>query len=108
MFSTQHAQSDNFINPKHYVKNRDASKRFMIDARNQFQPLENKIEGQSNNNELNMAQQTINNSRSDRTMTAEKSNENLPSSMDSADNNFVLSDVDNCISNIRRPEKKEC
>ena len=55
-----------------------------------------------------MAQQTINNSRSDRTMTAEKSNENLPSSMDSADNNFVLSDVDNCISNNRRPEKKEC
>ena len=98
MFSTQHAQSDNFINPKHYVKNRDACKRFMIDARNQFQPLENEIEGQSNNNELNMAQQTINNSRSDRTMTAEKSNEN----------NFVLSDVDNCISNNRRPEKKEC
>ena len=39
MFSTQHAQSDNFITPRHYVKNRDTSKSFTIDTRSQFQPL---------------------------------------------------------------------
>ena len=30
----------------------------------------------------------------------------LPSSTDPADNNFVSSDVNNCINNIRRSEKK--
>ena len=44
MFSTQHAQSDNFITPRHHVKNRDARKSFTINTRNQFQPLENVIE----------------------------------------------------------------
>ena len=34
MFSTQHAQSDNFITPRHYVKNRDARESFTIDTRN--------------------------------------------------------------------------
>ena len=38
-------------------------------------------------------------------MSAEKSNGKLPSSTDPANNNFVSSDVDNCINNIRRPEK---
>ena len=52
-----------------------------------------------------MAQQMINNPRNDRTMTAEKSDEKLPSSTGLADNNFVLSDVDNCTNNIRRSEK---
>ena len=106
MFSTQHEQSDNFITPRHYVKNRDARKRFTIDARNQFQPLENIIEEQSNKNELNMAQETANNPRNDPTMSAKKSFEKLPSSTDPVDNNFVSSDVDNCINNIRRSEKK--
>ena len=71
MFSTQHAQSDKFITPRHYVKNRDARKNFTIKIRNQFKPLENVIEEQSNSNELNMTQQT-NNPRNDPTMTAKK------------------------------------
>ena len=53
-----------------------------------------------------MAQETTNNPRNDHTMTAEKFDENLPSSTDPADNNFASSDVDNCINNIRRSEKK--
>ena len=53
-----------------------------------------------------MAQETTNNPPNDHTMTAEKSDENLPSSTDPADNNFVSSDVNNCINNIRRSEKK--
>ena len=72
MFSTQHAQSDNFITPKHYVRNRDARKSFTIKTRNQFKTLENVIEEQSNNNELNMVHET-NSPRNDPTMTAEKS-----------------------------------
>ena len=44
MFSTQHAESDNFIIPRDYVKNLDASKSFTIDTRNQLQPLENVTE----------------------------------------------------------------
>ena len=31
-----HAQSENFIFPRHYVKNCDARKSFMIDTNNQF------------------------------------------------------------------------
>ena len=46
MFSTQHAQSNNLINPRHYSKNYDARKSFTIKTRNQFQPLENVIEEQ--------------------------------------------------------------
>ena len=61
IFSMQYAQSDNFITPRHYVKNREAQKSFTIDTRNQFQPLENVIEDQSNKNELNMSQETTNN-----------------------------------------------
>ena len=108
MFSTQHAQSDNFITPRHYVKNRDANKSFTIETRNQFKPLENVIviAKQSNKNELNMAHET-NNSQYQSTMTAEKSVEKSPSSTDPADNNFVSFDVDNSINNIRRSEKKE-
>ena len=68
MFSTQHAQSDNFITNRNYVKNSDARKSFKIDTRNQFQPLENVFKEQSNNNELNMAQETTNNPRKDPTM----------------------------------------
>ena len=92
--------------PRHYVKNRDASKSFTIDTRNQFQPLENVIEEQSNNNELNMAQKTTYNPRNDPTVTAEKSVEKLPSSTELADINFVSSDVDNCINSFRRTEKQ--
>ena len=106
MFPTQHAQSDNFINPRHYVKNWDARKSFTIDTRNQFQPLENVTEKQSNNNELKMAHQTTINPRNDPTMTAEKSVEKLPWSTYPADNNFVSSDVGNCINNFRIPQKK--
>ena len=36
IFSTQHTQSDNFITPRNYVKNRDVCKSFVIDIRNQF------------------------------------------------------------------------
>ena len=43
MFSTQHAQSNNFITPRHYSKNCDAHKTFTIETRNQLQPLENVI-----------------------------------------------------------------
>ena len=77
----------------------------MYQKHKQLQPLENVTEGQSNNSKLKMAQEA-NNPRNDRTMTAEKSNEKLPSSTDTADNNFVSSDVDNCINNIRRSGKK--
>ena len=107
MFSTQHAQSDNFITPRHYVRYRDARKSFTTETRNQFKPLENVIKEQSNNNELNMVHET-NNPRDDPTMTAEKSVKKLPSSTDPANNNFVSSDVGICINNIRRSEKKEC
>ena len=65
MFFKQHARSDNFITARNYVKNRDARKSFTIDTRNHFQPLENVIKAQSNNNELNMAQETTNNLRND-------------------------------------------
>ena len=91
MFFTQHAQSDT---RRHYVKNHDAHKSFTIDTRNQFQPLKNVIEELSNNNKLNMAQETTNNPRSDPTIIAEKSVEKL-SSTDPADNNFISSDIDN-------------
>ena len=47
-----------------------------------------------------------NNLRIDPTMTAEKSLERFPSSTDPAYNNFVSSDVDIYINNIRRSEKK--
>ena len=30
MFSTQHARSNNFITPRHYIKNRDARKSFTM------------------------------------------------------------------------------
>ena len=91
MFPTQHAQSDNFITHRHYVENLDARKSFTIDTRNQFQPLENVLEKQSNNIELNMAHETTNNPRNDPTMSAEKSIEKLPSSTNPAGNNFVSS-----------------
>ena len=61
------------ITTKHYVKNSDARKSFTIGTMNQFQPLENVIEEQSNNNELNMAQETTNNPRNNTTMATEKS-----------------------------------
>ena len=48
---------------------------YMIGTRNQFQPIENAIVEQSNNNELNMAQETTNNPANDPTMSAEKSAE---------------------------------
>ena len=44
IFSTQDAQSDNVVTPRHYVSYRDARKSLKIYARNQFKPLENKIE----------------------------------------------------------------
>ena len=77
MFSTQHVQSGNFITPRHYVRNRDAGKSFTIETKNQFKPLENVIEEQSNNNELNVVHET-NNPRSETTMTAKKSVEKYP------------------------------
>ena len=106
MFSIQHAQSNNFVTPRHYSKNCDARKSFTIETRNQFQPLENVTEEQLNNNELNMVHETTNNSRTDPTLSAKKSVEKLTSSTDPADNNFVSSDVDNCINNTRRSENK--
>ena len=53
-----------------------------------------------------MAQETTNNPRNNPTLSAKKSVEELPSSSDPDDNNFVSCDVDNCINNIRRSEKK--
>ena len=100
MFSTQHAQSDNFITSRHYFKNCDAR------TRNQFQPLENIIEEQLSNNELNMAHETNNNPRNEPTLSAKKSVEKLPSSTDPADNNFVSSDVQNCINNLEDLKKR--
>ena len=93
----QHAQSDNFITHKHYVKNHDARKSLTIDTRNQFQPLENVIEEQPNNNELKMAQKTTKNLRNDPTIS---------SGTDPSHNNFVSSNVENYINNIRRSENK--
>ena len=43
-----------------------------------------------------MVHETTNDPRNEPTSTAKKSVENLPSSTESADNNFVSSDVDNC------------
>ena len=94
MFSKQYAQSDNFITTRHYVKNRDARKVLRL------------TQEQSNDNELNMAQETTNSPRKDLTMTAEKSVEKLPSGTDPADNNFVSSDVNNCINNLRISAKQ--
>ena len=76
------------------------------ETRNQFQPMENVIEEQLNNNELNMGHETTNNPRNEHTLSAKKSLEKLPPSTDPADNNFVSSDADNCINNTRRSEKK--
>ena len=53
-----------------------------------------------------MAHETTNNPRNKHTLSAKKSVEKLPSSTGPADNNFVSSDVDNCINNTRRSEKK--
>ena len=53
-----------------------------------------------------MSSETIINPRSNLANTAEKSVEKLPSSTDPADNNFIPSDVDNCINNLRRSGKK--
>ena len=61
-------------------KNHDARQSFTIDTRNLSQPLQNVIEGQSNNNGLNMVQERTNNPQNDRTMAAKNSNEKLPSS----------------------------
>ena len=101
----QYAQSGNFITPRHYVKNGEAQKSLTIDTRNQLQPLENVIEEQSSKNELNMAQETTNDPRNNRTMSAKKSVETLTSSTDPDDNNFVSFDVKNCIKNLRGYEK---
>ena len=106
MFSMVYVKSENFITPRHYVKHRDARKSFMFDSRNQFQPLENVIEKQPNNNELNIAQETPNNPRNDSTMTAENFAKKLPSRTDHAESNFASYDVDNCINNFRRSEKQ--
>ena len=76
LFFTQHVQSDNFITPRHYFKNCDARKSFTIETRNQFQ--ENVIEERLNNNELNMAQETTNNTRNKPTLSAKKFIEKLP------------------------------
>ena len=92
--------------PIYYSKNCDARKSFTIETTNQFQSLEKVIEEQLNNNELKMAHETTNNARNEPTLSAKKSVEKLPSSADLADNNFVSSDVDNCINNTRRSEKK--
>ena len=94
------------FSPRHCFKNYGARKSFTIETRNQFQPLENIIEEQLNINELNMAHETTINLRNEPTLSAKKSSEKLPSSTDPADNKFVSSDVDNCINNIRRSEKK--
>ena len=53
-----------------YFENCDASKSFTIETRNQFQPLENIIEEQLNNNELNMAHETTKNPRNEPTLSA--------------------------------------
>ena len=53
-----------------------------------------------------MAHETTNNPRNKHTLSAKKSVEKLPSSADPTDINFVSSDVDNCINNTRRSEKK--
>ena len=64
------------------------------------------VEEQSNNNELNMAQETTNNPRKDHTVTAENSDGKLTSTTDPAAKSFVSSYVDSCINNIRGSEKK--
>ena len=53
-----------------------------------------------------MAHETTNNPRNEPNLSAKKSVEKLPACTDPADNNFVSSDVDNCINNTRRSEKK--
>ena len=53
-----------------------------------------------------MAQETTNNLWNDCTIRAEKFDEKLPASTDRSANKFVSSDVDNCINNFRRSEKK--
>ena len=53
-----------------------------------------------------MAHKTTSNPRNEPTLSAKKSVEKLPSSIDPADNNFASSGVDNCINNTSRSEKK--
>ena len=53
-----------------------------------------------------MAHETTNNPRNKPTMSTKKSVEKLSSTTNPADNNFVLSDIDNFINNTRRSEKK--
>ena len=66
-----------------------ARKSFPMDTRNQFEPLENVVEEQSNNNDLNMAEETTNNLRNSRTITAQKYDEKLPTSTDPAAYKFI-------------------
>ena len=86
-FAMKHAPRGNFITPRQCVKILMLVS-LTIDTKNQFQPLENLIEEQSNKSELNMAQETANNLQNDPTMRAEKSVEKLPSSTDPANNNL--------------------
>ena len=58
------------------------------------------IAEQLNNNE------TTDNHRNEPTLSTKKYVEKLPSSTYPADNNFVSSDVDNCINNIRGSKMK--
>ena len=53
-----------------------------------------------------MAKEITNNPGDDYTILPKKFKEKLPSSIDPAGNNFVSFDIDNCINNIRRSEKK--
>ena len=54
-----------------------------------------------------MAHETTNNPRNEPALSTKKSVEKLPSSTEPADNNFVSSDVGNCINNTRKFEKKK-
>ena len=53
-----------------------------------------------------MVQETTNSLRNNPTMSVEKSVETLSSSTDPAHNNFVSSNVNNCVNNIRGYEKR--
>ena len=53
-----------------------------------------------------MTRETSNSPGNNSIKTAKKSGEKLPSSTDPADNNFILTDVNNCINILKKSKRR--
>ena len=53
-----------------------------------------------------MTHETTNNPQNNPIKTAEKSDEKLPSSTDPTDNNFISTDVRNCINILKKSKRR--